>query len=134
MALIDSRLGPGTLSLGTTEYGAQISNVRLVPSHDEVDGTPTLATPEPASTVKTKWALSGSAIQDWESATGFVEYCRDNNGVAVAFTWVPNTSKGVTFAGECVVKAVEIGGDINAQISTDFEFQVVGSVTRTDAP
>lgn len=134
MALVDSRLGPGTLTLGTTEYGAQASNVRLVPNHTETDGTPTLADPEPAATLKTKWTLQGSAVQDWESPTGFVEYCRDNNGSTVPFDWEPNTAAGVAFTGTCTIKAVEIGGDAGVQLSTDFEFAVVTGPTRTDAP
>lgn len=134
MALVDSRLGPGTLTFGTTEYGAQASNVRLVPNHTETAGTPTLADPKPADTIDTKWALQGSAIQDWESPTGFVEYCRDNSGTTVAFTWVPNTAKGVTFSGTCTVKAVELGGDAGVQLSTDWEFPVVTGPTRVDTP
>ena len=47
--LTDSRLGPGTLSLGGTDFGVQISNVRLVPNIDRQDGTPTLGIPKPAT-------------------------------------------------------------------------------------
>ena len=134
MPLVDSRLGPGTLTLGTSEYGAQISNVRLVPEHDETDGTPTLGDPTPAPDVTTTWLLSGTAVQDWEEPNGFVEYCRDNNNTEVAFEWVPNTGAGVEFTGTCKIKAVEFGGDVSAQNTTDFEFPVVGDVTRTDTP
>lgn len=132
MSLVDSRLGPGTLTLGTTEYGAQASNVRLVPAHTETDGTPTLADPDPAVTVTTKWTLQGTAIQDFASATGFVEYCREHNGQTVAFDWTPNTVAGAAYDGTCIVKAVEIGGDAGVQLTTDFEFIVIGEPTRTD--
>ena len=39
----DSRLGPGTLLLGTApgvEYGMQVSALALTPSTDSTDGTP----------------------------------------------------------------------------------------------
>lgn len=134
MATTDSRLGPGELTLGTTDFGAQASNVRLTPTHSSTDGTPTLETPEPAAEVTTKWALSGSAIQDFESATGFVEYCRTNNNTEVAFIWIPNTDTGVTYSGTCKVLAVEIGGDVAKQNTSDWEFEVVGSITRTVTP
>lgn len=132
MSVTDSRLGPGTLTIGSTDYGMQASNVRLVPSNDSTDGTPTLGEPNPAPILTTSWELSGTAIQDWESdaATGFVEYCRANNNTVVAFEWVPNSGKTVKYTGQCQIQAVEIGGDVNVQITTDFTFPVVGDITR----
>lgn len=130
MPLTDSRLGPGTLSLGSTDYGTQVSNVRLVPSNDTEDGTPTLGIPTPPPLITTTWELQGTAIQDWEDAAGFVEYCRTTNNTTVAFEWVPNTGNGVTYSGNCTVTAVEIGGDVATQNTTDFTFRVVGDITR----
>jgi hypothetical protein len=136
MAATDSRLGPGTLTLGTlTGAGCQMSNVKLVPEFDEEDGTPTLCDPKPAPLSTTSWALEGSAVQDWEDSAGFVEFCRTNDGSTVAFEWVPNSTLTpvVTYAGSCQVRAVEIGGDVAVQNTTDFSFPVVGDFTRTEA-
>ena len=134
MSVVDSRQGPGTLSLGTlTGAGCQMANVRLTPSQDEEDGTPTLCDPTPPPMVSTSWALSGSAVQDWEVTDGFVEFCRNNDGQTVTFEWVPNTNLGVTYSGSCQVRAVEIGGDVGSQNTTDFEFPVVGDLTRSNA-
>ena len=130
----DSRLGPGTLQLGTAEYGQQITNVVLTPSIDSTDGTPTLADPEPLPEQKETWALEGSAIQDFELATGFVNYCFDNSGTTVAFTWTPDTALGVVYAGSVLLSAVPIGGDAGVQITADFSFPVDGKPTRTDPP
>lgn len=137
MAVTDSRLGPGTLSLGTlTGAGCQMSNVRLVPEQNEEDGTPTLCDPKPAPLTETSWSLQGSAVQDWEldATTGFVEFCRTSDGDTVTFQWLPSTASGVTYSGSCQVRAVEIGGDVGVQTTTDFEFPVVGDLTRTDVP
>lgn len=128
----DSRLGAGTLTLGTTDFGAQISNVILSPSHDKADGTPTLGDPTPTPEVTTTWTLKGNAIQDWESADGIVEYLRANNNTSVAFVWEPNTDNGVSYTGSCKVYAVEIGGDVAAQNVSAFEFDVVGDPTRAE--
>lgn len=134
MTVVDSRQGPGTLSLGTlTGAGCQMSNVRLVPAQDETEGTPTLCDPTPAPDVQTVWTLEGSAVQDWEDSAGFVEFCRNNDGTTVAFEWAPNTTHGVTYSGSCQVRAVEIGGDVGVQNTTDFSFPVVGDLSRTDA-
>lgn len=135
MTVVDSRLGPGTLTLGTlTGAGCQMSNVRLVPDREEEDGTPTLCDPEPPPLITTSWTLAGSAVQDWEDPDGFVEFCRTNDGTTVTFEWVPNTDVGVTFEGSVQVRAVEFGGDVAVQTTTDFEFPVVGAITRTEAP
>lgn len=134
MTVTDSRLGPGTLELGTlTGAGCQMSNVRLVPDVSEEDGTPTLCDPKPAPESTTNWSLQGTAVQDWENdeTSGFVEFCRVNDGGIVTFDWTPSTSVGVSYSGSCQIRAVEIGGDVAVQNTTDFEFPVVGDLTRT---
>ena len=129
---IDSRLGPGTLTLGAVEYGAQIANVTLEPSTDEEDGTPTLGDPDPLPELTESWVLTGEAIQDFEEAAGFVNYCMDNALSVVAFVWEPNTDAGVTYQGNVLITSVPIGGDVSAQIRSSFEFPVQGTPTRTD--
>ena len=128
----DSRLGPGTLTLGAAEYGQQITNVVLTPTIDSTDGTPTLAEPEPLPDEKESWALEGSAIQDFELAAGFVNYCFDHSGEEIAFVWTPMTADGTSFAGQCLVHSIPIGGDAGVQITADFSFPVKGKPTRTD--
>lgn len=130
MTFYDSRQGPGTLKLGTTAYSEQMTNVRLTPSHTDVEGTPTLADLTPDPTVETTWVLAGTLIQDYLEAAGFIEYCRTNNNTQVAFEWVPNTADGAKFTGTCLVKAMEFGGDVKVQTTTDFEFPVIGAITR----
>jgi hypothetical protein len=130
--LKDSRLGPGTLTLDAVEYGVQISNVTLTPDVSSEDGTPTLGLPDPAPLSTIKWSLKGSSIQDFEDAAGFVNYCMDNALSEVPFVWVPDTDAGVEYAGTCQVLPVEIGGDVSVQLTTDFEFPVVGVPSRTD--
>jgi len=133
VAITDSQQGPGTLTLGGTDYGVQISNVRLEANKNTEEGTPTLGVPKPAAIVTTTWSLVGGAIQDWEDAEGFIKYAFDNDGVEVAFSWVPATDKGVTIAGNCVVSPITIGGDIATQLISDWEFPVSGDPTWTTA-
>jgi hypothetical protein len=109
-----------------------MSNVRLVPSRDEEDGTPTLCDPKPAPLITTSWSLQGTAVQDWEEDDGFVEFCRNNDGTTVTFEWVPNTAKDITYSGSVQVRAVEFGGPVAAQNTTDYEFPVVGDITRVN--
>lgn len=129
MPIVDSRQGVGVLMLGTKDYSAQISNVRLTPNHETEDGTKTLGFPHPAPLATTTWTLAGSAIQDWEDKLGFVRFCIDNNNTEVPFEWTPNNGKAFHARGRCQVLAVELGGDIDVQATTDFEFAVVGAIT-----
>ena len=134
MPFSDSRLGPGTLKLGTvpTEFGHQAAAVRLTPSINSEDGTPTLAAPDPAPLTTVTWAMNLDAIQDFEEPTGIVNYLMDNALTEVPFTWIPNTPDGTSFAGTVQIVPIEIGGDVAVQVVTSVELPLVGEPTRTD--
>jgi len=131
MPFTDSRLGPGTLVLGTTtpgEVGFQTSNVRLVPSVDSTDGTPTLAVPDPAPETDTSWALEGSAINDFENPAGLQRYAYDHDGEEIDFVWTPATGGATpaTLTGTLTIRAFEMGGDVGVQVITDFSWPCTG--------
>jgi hypothetical protein len=132
MPFNDTRLGPGTLTLGTTpgtEYGFQVSKLALTPSVDSTDGTPTLALPDPPPELKTTWALEGSAINDFTDPTGLQRYCFDHDGEETEYTWTPITAGLPTptiVTGTVVLAAFPMGGDVGAQIVTDFSWPHVG--------
>ena len=48
----------------------------------------------------------------------------------VPFSWQPNP-EAPTWAGDCIVLALEEGGDVASRLTTDWEFDVVGRPTRT---
>src|SRR6188472_755566 len=116
----DSRQGPGTLTLGATEFGAQASAVTISPSVSSEDGTPTLGNPEPAPDTTVDYVLKLSAIQDWEEAAGLVNYLYDNALSEVAFVWTPKTG-GPSWAGDVQIVPMDVGGDVAVQVITDVE-------------
>jgi hypothetical protein len=136
MPFADSRLGPGTLKLGPTgtevEFNMQTAAVRLTPSADSADGTPTLAVPEPAPETTISWALNIDAIQDFTEPDGFVNYLMDNALAEVDFAWVPDTADGTAYNGTVQIIPIEIGGDVAVQVVTSVELPVVGQPTRVD--
>jgi hypothetical protein len=132
MPFADSRQGVGTLKLALNEFNTQASAVRLTPSIDSEDGTPTLAVPEPAPNSSVSWALNIDAIQDFEEPAGIVNYLMDNALSEVAFEWVPNTAGGTEYSGTVQIVPMEIGGDVAVQVVTSVELPVVGEPTRTD--
>ncbi len=132
MPFADSRQGPGTLMLDTFAFETQAAAVRLTPSVDSTDGTPTLAVPEPAPDSKVSWALNIDAIQDFEEPAGLVNYLMDNALAEVTFEWMPLTADGTKYAGTVQIVPIEIGGDVAVQVVTSVELPCVGTPTRTD--
>lgn len=135
-ALIDSRLGPGTLMIDTADHSFQIANVALEPDISEEDGTPTLAEPKPAPLATIGWKLTGSAIQDFAAgAASFLNYLMDHALEEVAFTWTPISGTAgtvVEYSGTVQLRPAPIGGDAGVQITSDFELPLVGDPVRTD--
>ena len=130
--MTDSRQGPGTLTLGANDFATVASAVRLTPSVNSTDGTPTLAVPDPAPDSDVSWALNIDAIQDFEDPTGLVNYLMDNALAEEAFEWTPITADGTTYAGTVQIVPMEVGGDVGVQVVTSVELPVVGVPTRTD--
>jgi hypothetical protein len=128
VAVNEARLKTGKLTLGGaagvggTEFACQQTNVRVTPSHDETgDEVETLCGDKLAPDVKTSWSLAGTSIQDFDSPDGFVQYSVEHNLEVVEYSWQPNAG---TFevTGTVQVRAVEIGGDVNTRLTTDFEW------------
>ena len=137
MAITDSRVRNGTLSLGDTpvSFECQATNVRIVADHTQEDGVETLCGDMSEPSLETIYTLAVTSIQDFDDPDGFVNYCYDNTGTVVAFEWVPGPADvSPTFTGTCQIRAVEIGGDVATQLTTDAEFPCIGKPVRTPAP
>ncbi|WP_194919515.1 hypothetical protein [Catenulispora rubra] len=136
MSITDSRLKEGVLTFGPAAspdltVSCQATEVTLEPDFDETsDPVETLCGDELPAVVKTTWSLNFTGIQDWENADGFVNYAFDHDGEVIEFVWKPRKN-GPTWSGSCQVKAVLIGGEINQRITSDAEWPVVGTPTRT---
>jgi hypothetical protein len=131
--LVDSRLGPGTLTIDAQDVSFQIANVALEPDISDEDGTPTLAVPEPAPLATIAWNLTGTAIQDFSAGpTSFLNYLMDHALEEVAFEFTPNADSAPKYTGTVQLRPATIGGDAGVQITSDFELPVVGSPTRDD--
>ena len=140
MPITESRVRTGTLTFGGsgggtgpdgTTFACQATTVKVTPSYDDDgDAVETLCGDSIPAGKKEKWTINGTSIQDFDDPEGFLAYCYTNSLQTVAFTWTPNPT-GPTWAGDCVIKALEEGGDVNSRLTTDWEFDVSGRPTRT---
>ena len=135
MPIVQSKLKTGTLTLGATpgtDFACQATSVKLTPSYeDDGDNVETLCGEALSPGKKESWTINGTSIQDFDDPMGFVQYCFDNATQIVDFSWCPATGVSPTYSGKCTIVAVEIGGDVNTRITTDWEFAVEGKPTLT---
>ncbi|MDG4860139.1 hypothetical protein P8605_18615 [Streptomyces sp. T-3] len=136
MSITDSRLKKGKLTFGPAAtpvltVSCQATDVRLSPDfQDTGDAVEVLCGDEEAASTATTWVLKMTAIQDFDNADGLVNYAMDHDGESVDFQWTPNETSA-TWSGKCVIKAVEIGGEVAKRVTTDAEWPVIGKPTRT---
>lgn len=131
MPITDSRLKTGTLTLEAAQFASQATNVRVTPSTDEVgDELETLSGDTIAPDDETTAVLNITAVQDFDDPAGFIRFSWDNAGDIVTFTWQPNAGT-MQATGTVRVRPVEVGGDVNARLTTSASWPIVGLPTWT---
>lgn len=140
MAVIESRLKDGTLTLGTApddvDFSCQVTNARVNTSYED-DGSAqeTLCGDQIAVGRKLSGrSLAGTFIQDWTAATDSItDYCYLHELEEVAFSYAPNGATGPTLTGTVRVEvpAETYGGDVNTRVTSDFEWQMTQPLVRT---
>lgn len=117
MAILDSRLKGGTLTVDGHAFAKQATSVVLTPSADEEgDALEALDGSEILPDEVTSWTLDLGVVQDFDDPAGFVEFARANAGDVVAFTWKPNAA-GPSYTGQVKVRAVPIGGEVASRLT-----------------
>ena len=139
MAITESRLKDGVLSLGTgpgLDFSCQVTNARINSSYDDDgDAVETLCGDQIAAGRKLSGrALAGTFIQDWTAAASasVTDYCYTHDLEEVAFSYKPNAT-GPTLSGtlRIEVPSETYGGDVNTRLTSDFEWQLTAPLVRT---
>lgn len=131
MPIIESRLRLGTLTVNLAEFNAQATNVQLVPAVSETGERLEVLSGDvllPEET--TGWTLTFTGIQDFDAPEGWVEFCRANAGDVVPVTFEPNAD-GPSYALTAKVRAVIIGGGVNARLTSEASWPVQTGPTPT---
>lgn len=126
MAITDSRLKGGTLTLDAQAFAKQANSIELTPTTSaDGDEVETLSgdTIEPEE--ETSWTLDLGLIQDFDDADGLVEFARANAGDVVPFVLKPNSGV-LTYTGTVRVRPIKIGGAVASRLTSDASWPVIG--------
>lgn len=134
-----TRLGPGEFTFGPTgtpmDASCQLANAVVAWEKDADDDITTLCGDTAAGSVIYTATISGTLLQDLTEEDGVVAYTWSNKGLAVDFTFTPNTAAGATVTGVVVIDPLDVGSteDYGAVMTSDFEWACVGEPTLTIA-
>lgn len=130
-------VGPGTLTIGVAgtmkDLSARVTSVKLVPSVDTDDAVNVLSGDTYPGDRTETWAITGTILQDLGTVEATTAFLFEHRGEQMPFELVPNAEAGIPFAGNLVVEAIEMGGDVKTRPTSDFEFALVGPPVMGDA-
>ena len=130
-------LGPGTLKFGEVgseiDVSCNVNGCTLTSSKDQGDSKTMLCGTQKAGSVTYTWSLAGNVDIDLEAGEdGLFALSQLSPGSQVAFTFEANTAEGTSAAGTIVIDPLDYGADeYGADLSSDFEFALVGAPTWT---
>lgn len=135
MAIVSTKLGPGTLKLGAAgaeDVSCQVRAcaVNATENIESADAIPTLCGEEiPAEeSVDYSYELSGTLLQDL-TASGVVDYTWTNAGDEVAFEFIPVTALARKVTGTVRLIPLTIGGEVSKtdRLAADFTWSIIGT-------
>lgn len=123
------KLGPGTLKFGETgseqEFASHVTACTISPSFNEEDPIPTLSGDQFVDGDATfEGTISGEFLQEY-TVEGLVKWTWDNNGQTVPFVFTPRTDAELSWKGQCVIRPVNVGGEVKVANTAEFEFRVL---------
>jgi hypothetical protein len=132
------KLGPGTLTIGVTgteiDVSCLLNNASLTSEKDEQDSTTKLCGDVRAGSVTYKYTLGGNVDTDIGDASGLFALSQSAPGSEQTFEFTPSTALGTMAAGTLIIDPLDFGADeMGADLTSDFEFTVVGSPDWTYA-
>ena len=132
-----NKLGPGTLTVGATgtevDFSCQVTAAHVDWSADAEDAVQVLCGESVPGARTYSAVLAGTLFQDL-STGGIVDYSWDHKGEQVPFVFTPVTAGAAKVEGNLILDPLSIGGDeAGANMTSDFEFAIVGDPTFTPA-
>lgn len=139
MAVVTSKLGPGTFTLSDPavpatpiDFSCQLLAAVVEYDKTKEDDETTLCGDVVAGDTTYTATFSGTFFQDLSDPAGIVAYSWANKGTEQDFTYTPNTADAATVTGRVVIDPLPIGGDEpKAKMRAEFTWDCVGEPTAT---
>lgn len=130
------QLGPGVLKIGATgtelDVSCLVNNAVISADKDQADSTTKLCGTVKPGAVTYAYTLGGNMDTDIAESTGFFALSQSEAGNELSFLFTPSTEAGTEAAGTLIVDPLDFGGDEAGQdMTSDFEFSIVGAPTYT---
>ena len=134
MAIKKQKLGPGTLVIGETgsgmEMAKQATAVAIEPSYSDGDRQIVLSGDVDQEAAEWEGTLTSTFFQDYDGE-GLLAWTWQHDGETMPFTFVPNTAAGFEVSGEVVIRPATIGGDVDAENTSEVEWSLPKKPTIT---
>lgn len=134
MAIKRTKLGPGTLYLGETasgkEFSTGVTKCTVEPSYSEGDTIAVLSGDRDTEAGEWEGKLTGEFYQEYTNDS-LLKWTWDNDGKLTTFKFVPHKTSGLTVTGKVTVRPVNIGGDVDVENTTEFEWTMPTKPTIT---
>ena len=116
------------VSIGGTDYSAQVAEVSLVPNETTeqyVTLTDTVAVKQP-----TTFQLQLRAFQDWGEVGSFCDAMWTAAAAGAAIAFQLGVAGAGTFSGDIIPSYPTAGGPADGALEVEFTFEVTGDVTK----
>lgn len=120
------------LSIGATDYAAEVSGFQLVPTYQTATFKGLKAGSVFTRSGKGTWVLTINFGQDHELATSLSTFLFVNEGTQYAFSVEP-VDGGTAFSGQLIAQAGPIGGEVDQFGNSTVTLPVLGKPVRTPA-
>lgn len=134
MAITESRLKGGSITIDALVFSSQPNSIELEPSTDEEGDQIEVLSGETIDPEEiSSWELNLGVIQDFDDPDGLVEFARANAGEVVPFILKPNAGV-LTYEGTVRVRAIKIGGTVNTRLLSEVTWPVITGPTPDYGP
>jgi len=132
-------LGPGTFKVGATgteiDASCLVNNITITHDKNETDPTTKLCGDVRPGTRTYTFKITGNVDTDIADDAGLFALSQSAKGTQQSFEFVPLTSAVTKAVGTLVIDPLDFGaGDMGADLTSDFEWGIVGEVTYTYGP
>jgi hypothetical protein len=130
------KVGPGTISVGDVgsevDFSAQVLSAVVSWSKDKEDDRKVLTGETVVGATKRSATISVTVLQDLANAAGLVRFSWESKGEEHDFRYVPNTVADVEITGTVTVEPVDVGGEVDSDAESEFEWDFVGEPVLAD--